>query len=126
MDFWQDDWSDEQKRQILRDAAYVHQHRGTAGAVLRALSAVGVPASIKEWWQDTPRKAPYTFRVELFLRDDADSVLYGRVRALVIKAKNLRSGLSTIDVSTDVGKESTFYVGGVVTVHTDVVIEAGE
>ncbi|HAV8632294.1 TPA: phage tail protein I, partial [Escherichia coli] len=56
VDFWQDDWSEEQKRQILRDAAYVHQHRGTAGAVLRALGAVGVPAAIKEWWQDSPRK----------------------------------------------------------------------
>jgi phage tail P2-like protein len=126
VDFWQDDWSEAQKRQILRDAAYVHQHRGTVGAVLRALSAVGVPAAIKEWWQDTPRRAPYTFRVELFLREGADSVLYSRVRALVIKAKNLRSGLSTIDVNTDIGKDNAFYVGGVVTVHTDVVIEAGE
>lgn len=126
VDFWQDDWSEEQKRQILRDAAYVHQHRGTAGAVLRALSAVGVPATIKEWWQDTPRKAPYTFRVELTLREGADSVLYSRVRALVVKAKNLRSGLSTIDVNTDIGKDSAFYVGGAVTAHTDVVIEAGE
>ncbi|EIG43982.1 phage tail protein I [Escherichia coli] len=126
VDFWQDDWSEEQKRQILRDAAYVHQHRGTAGAVLRALSAVGVPAAIKEWWQDSPRKKPYTFRVELFLREGADSVLYSRVRTLVIKAKNLRSGLSTIDVNTDIGKDSQFYVGGAVTAHIDVVIEAGE
>ncbi|MBB7231562.1 phage tail protein I, partial [Escherichia coli] len=45
---------------------------------------------------------------------------------LVIKAKNLRSGLSTIDVNTDIGKESPFYVGGAVTAHIDVVIEAGE
>lgn len=126
VDFWQDDWSEAQKRQILRDAAYVHQHRGTAGAVLRALSAVGVPAAIKEWWQDIPGKAPYTFRVELSLREGADSVLYSRVRALVIKAKNLRSGLSTIDVSSDVGKDSAFYVGGVVTARADVIIEAGE
>ncbi|MGT7588881.1 phage tail protein I [Escherichia coli] len=107
VDFWQDDWSEEQKRQILRDAAYVHQHRGTAGAVLRALGAVGVPAAIKEWWQDSPRKKPYTFRVELFLREGADSVLYSQVRALVIKAKNLRSGLSTIDVNTDTLKVAT-------------------
>ncbi|WP_320728273.1 phage tail protein I [Enterobacter ludwigii] len=125
VDFWQDDWSEEQKRQILRDAAYVHQHRGTAGAVLRALGAVGVPAAIREWWQDSPRKTPYTFRVELFLREGADHVLYSRVRDLVIKSKNLRSGLSTIDVNTNVGKDSAFYVGGAVTAHTDVVIEAG-
>ncbi|WP_236943041.1 phage tail protein, partial [Escherichia sp. MOD1-EC6096] len=94
--------------------------------VLRALSAVGVPAAIKEWWQDSPRKKPYTFRVELFLREGADSVLYSRVRTLVIKAKNLRSGLSTIDVNTNIGKDSQFYVGGAVTAHIDVVIEAGE
>ena len=41
------------------------------------------------------------------LREGADSVLYSRVRALVVKAKNLRSGLSTIDVNTDIGKESS-------------------
>ncbi|ECI2684853.1 phage tail protein I [Salmonella enterica subsp. enterica serovar Reading] len=126
VDFWQDDWSEAQKRQVLRDAAYVHQHRGTPGAVLRALSAPGIPATIKEWWQDTPRRAPYTFRVELFLQDGADSAFYGRVRALVVKAKNLRSALSTIDVNADIGNGSAFYVGGAVTVHVDVVIEAGE
>lgn len=36
VDFWQDDWSEEQKRQILRDAAYVHQHRGRRGSVAGA------------------------------------------------------------------------------------------
>lgn len=125
VDFWQDDWSEEQKRQILKNAAYVHQHRGTPGAVLRALSVMGVPAAIKEWWQDTPRRKPYTFRVELFLQDGADKMLYRQVRALVMKAKNLRSAMSAIDVEAEVGKGSAFYVGGVITAHTDVVIEVG-
>lgn len=98
---------------------------GDGGAVLRALGAVGVPAAIKEWWQDSPRKTVHV-SCGAVLREGADSVLYSRVRALVIKAKNLRSGLSTIDVNTDIGKESQFYVGGAVTAHIDVVIEAGE
>ncbi len=105
---------------------YVMRHMcistGDGGCGAAALGAVGVPAAIKEW-QDSPRKTVH-LSCGAVLREGADSVLYSRVRALVIKAKNLRSGLSTIDVNTDIGKDSQFYVGGAVTAHIDVVIEA--
>lgn len=65
VDFWQDDCSEEQKRQILRDAAYVHQHRGRRG------SAAGTWCG---WCSGGNQRVvagftaqnPYTFRVELF------------------------------------------------------------
>lgn len=66
VDFWDENWTEEEKRQVCRDAAYVHQHRGTAGAVRRALGAVSLPTTVIEWWQENPRRAPYTFRIEVF------------------------------------------------------------
>jgi phage tail P2-like protein len=55
VDFWDDGWTEVQKRQVIKDAAYVHQHRGTAGAVRRSLGSVNLPTTVVEWWEDTPR-----------------------------------------------------------------------
>ncbi|ENJ4078801.1 phage tail protein I [Enterobacter hormaechei] len=126
VDSWEEAWTEEEKRQVIRDAAYVHQHRGTAGAVRRSLSAVSLPTTVVEWWEDTPRKDPYTFRVEVYSIQAIDEALYQRIRRQVDKAKNLRSLLTTIDVIADLGAKGTYYAGGAVTAWIDVVIEAGE
>lgn len=126
VDFWDDSWSEAQKRQVIKDAAYVHQHRGTAGAVRRSLGAVSLPTRVVEWWEETPRQAPYTFRIEVYSQQDTGTGLYDRIRRQVGKAKNLRSDLSSIDVVADLGAAGTYYTGGAVTAYIDVVIKSGE
>jgi len=126
VDFWEDSWSEADKRQVIKDAAYVHQHRGTAGAVRRALGSVSLPTTVVEWWEDTPRKDPYTFRIEVYSQQAIDEALYSRIRRQVEKAKNLRSQLSTIDVIADLGGKGTYYTGGSTTAYIDVIIEPGE
>ncbi|HEY3987448.1 phage tail protein I [Cedecea sp.] len=126
VDFWDDSWSEAQKRRVIQDAAYVHQHRGTAGAVRRSLGAVGLPTTVVEWWEEMPRKDPYTFRIEVYSQQEIDAALYGRIRQQVNKAKNLRSYLSSIDVVADLGAAGTYYTGGAVTAYIDVVIKSGE
>ncbi len=126
VDFWEDSWSEEDKRQVIRDAAYVHQHRGTAGAVRRSLGAVSLPTTVIEWWEDEPRREPYTFRIEVYSLQAIDQGLYDSIRRQVEKSKNLRSQLSTIDVIADLGGKGVYYMGGAVTAHIDIVIEAGE
>lgn len=126
VDFWDESWTEEEKRQVCRDAAYVHQHRGTAGAVRRALGAVSLPTTVIEWWQENPRRAPYTFRIEVYSLQGIDDSLYSRIRRQVNKAKNLRSYLSSIDVIADVGATGNYYTGGAVTAYIDAVIQTGE
>ena len=126
VDFWEDGWTEAEKRQVIRDAAYVHQHRGTVGAVRRSLSAVSLPTAVVEWWEDSPRRLPYTFRIEVYSLQEIDDAFYRRIRRQVDKAKNLRSWLTTIDVITDVGTNGTYYTGGAVTAWIDVNIEVGE
>lgn len=122
VDFWEDSWSDKQKRQVIQDAAYIHQHRGTAGAVRRALSSIDVPSRVIEWWQEEPRAAPYTFRVEVYSGSEISSSLYEAIRRQTDKAKNLRSYLRSIDVISENGTEGTFYTGGAVTAVIDISI----
>lgn len=126
VDYWNPEWDEAQKRQVIADAAYVHQHRGTAGAVRRSLSAVGLPTTVVEWWQDQPRQDPYTFRIEVYSTQGVTEALYAQIRNLTDRAKNLRSYLSKIDVITDVGTDGLFYISGAVTAHIDIDIFAGE
>ncbi len=41
VDEWDDMWSPEKKRASIREARYIHQHKGTRGALRRALAALG-------------------------------------------------------------------------------------
>ncbi|WP_310795491.1 phage tail protein I [Citrobacter portucalensis] len=126
VDFWDDCWTEAQKRQVIKDAAYVHQHRGTAGAVRRSLGSVNLPTTVVEWWEDTPRAEPYTFRIEVQSSEGVSDALYHQIRQLTERAKNLRSYLSKIDVMANVGMDGAFYISGATTAHIDVDIFAGE
>lgn len=125
VDFWDDSWTEAQKRQVIKDAPYVHQHRGTAGAVRRSLGSIDLPTTVVEWWEDTPRAAPYTFRIEVQSSQGVSDSLYHQIRQLTDRAKNLRSYLSKIDVLAKVGMDGSFYISGATTAHIDVDIFAG-
>ncbi|KAB8307270.1 phage tail protein I [Erwinia endophytica] len=125
VDYWDPGWTDAQKRQVIKDSPYVHQHRGTAGAVRRALSSVGYPTTVIEWWQETPKGDPYTFRIEVYSDEAVSDELYSRIRRQVDGAKNLRSWLTVIDVMAEVGGSGAMYIGGAVTMNIDIDIPAG-
>lgn len=110
---------------MIRDAAYVHQHRGTAGAVRRTLGSINLPTTVVEWWEEEPRAAPYTFRIEVQSSEVVSDALYHQIRQLTDRAKNLRSYLSKIDVMANVGMDGAFYISGATTSHIDVDIFAG-
>lgn len=126
VDYWNPEWDEAQKRQVIADAAYVHQHRGTAGAVRRSLSSIGLPTTVIEWWRDQPRQDPYSFRIEVYSTQGVTDELYQQIRNVTERAKNLRSHLSKIDVITDVGTNGIFYISGAATAHIDIDILAGE
>ncbi|MGP2733834.1 phage tail protein I [Serratia bockelmannii] len=125
VDYWEPAWSEGKKRQVIKDAAYVHQHRGTAGAVRRSLSSVGFPTTIVEWWEENPRRIPYTFRVEVYAMPPIPNDLYDEITRLVEGSKNLRSALTGIDVIAEVGANGVYYMAGAVTGHIDIDIPAG-
>jgi phage tail P2-like protein len=97
VDTWEPSWSDAQKRQTIKDSVFVHRHKGTIGAVKRALAALGFDVQVQEWFNQVPLGAPYTFRLLLTADQigyDQDAVSH--VDDVVEATKNLRSHLSEI------------------------------
>lgn len=99
VDAWDESWTEAQKREAIRAAVWVHRHKGTRGAVDRAVRALGYRVRIREWWEESPKGEPYTFAIEVEVDDrGVDANLYGMLTRVVEAAKNTRSHLRGFDV----------------------------
>lgn len=69
VDEWDENWSLQTKRAFIANSVKVHKHKGTVGAVKRALASLGVSVEFFEWFQEIDdiaiapyqSKQPHTF-----------------------------------------------------------------
>ena len=89
VDEWNDQWTDEVKRQVIKNSLWVHERKGTLDAVKRALAAMNYDASIIEWFNKVPRGTPGTFSIAIHPTKGiiADSIL--QIRAMIDAVKRL-------------------------------------
>lgn len=97
VDTWDPAWSDDQKRQTIKDSVTVHRQKGTIGSVRRALASLGLSATVQEWFGQAPLGAPFTFQL-LVTADQTgfDQVALASIQDIVNSTKNLRSHLSAV------------------------------
>lgn len=94
---WDSRWTEEQKRNVVRNALFIKRYKGTYAAVERALAALGHSIRIIEWWQETPKADPYTFRIDVQIVDiGIDEPMYDKIERVIADAKNLRSHLTNM------------------------------
>jgi phage tail P2-like protein len=97
VDEWDSAWSEVQKREAIKASFFVHQRKGTVGAVRAALEALGYGARVLEWFQETPKAAPYTFAVDVELGDRGiTEAVYDEAERIALATKNARSHLSRV------------------------------
>lgn len=97
VDQWDAAWTEAQKREAVKNSLFIHRHKGTLGAVERALSSLGYEVHIVEWFDDNA--APYTFRIDVKITDTGiDEPMYAAMARLINDAKNVRSHLSNIRI----------------------------
>lgn len=114
VDEWDDAWSEQQKRETVRQALPVQRIKGTLGAVRKAVAALGPEVRVQEWFAQDPPGQPYTFRLlvdidqEALTQNDQASLL-----RIVETTKNLRSHLETVllNVSSQAGPRTAVVAG---------------
>lgn len=96
VDQWEDGWPASRKRAVIAAAADVHRHKGTVGALRRALEALDMDrVEAVEWW--AVGGLPYTFTVEAtrvgrgISRDDITQIV-----TAIEATKNARSHLAAL------------------------------
>lgn len=94
VDDWETNWTDEQKRQVIKQSVYSQRIKGTIGAVTRQLAALGYQIQILEWFQQSPQGAPYTFDVYITANQNPLTPNdFNKVLEVINTNKNLRSHL---------------------------------
>lgn len=106
VDEWDANWTEAQKREVIRQSIPIHQKKGTVEAVKRAINAVFGDGTVVEWFEFGGTPHTFKIRMQQIIPDDA---AYRRLVALVTAAKPLRSHLAAIQVIRDA--ELRFYLG---------------
>lgn len=94
VDDWDTNWTDKQKRQVIKESVYSQRIKGTIGAVTRQLAALGYEIKILEWFQQEPEGTPYTFQVYITANQyPLTQNDYRKILQVIDTNKNLRSHL---------------------------------
>ncbi|EJK0523150.1 phage tail protein I [Salmonella enterica] len=122
--YWNPDWTEAQKRAVVKAAAWQNKHRGTRGAVNRALLTVGFESRLQEWFESSPMDDPYTFKIKIYLIKDMglDLDLFNTFIAQIFDAKNCRSLLKEINFEAELDGE--YFIAGAAAADIDVNIPA--
>lgn len=100
VDRWENSWSEDQKRAVVRNSLFVHRYKGTLAAVERALASLGYDIRVIEWWEETPKADAFTFRIDIQLGENGfDDPTYTRIEQLIEDTKNVRSHLRRMRLS---------------------------
>ena len=96
VDWWDANYTLEEKRRTLKDSWNVHRRLGTKAAVVLAISAIYPDTQVSEWWEYGGK--PYHFKLLIDATyENVDPVRHQRVIDRVDFYKNLRSVLDEVE-----------------------------
>lgn len=108
VDWWDPDYTLEEKRSTLKESWRVHRLLGTKAAVEMAISAIYPETKVQEWFEYGGE--PYHFRLLLDATlESIDPEKHRRVLEKVSYYKNLRSVLDTVDYYDTGGAVMQFF-----------------
>lgn len=102
VDYWDDNWQDALKRQVIQSSKQQHKIKGTAAAIRRALEPFGYEVKLIEWFNAVPNLAPGTFNLELdLIGKSLSQEVFNEVNRLVADAKSAARHLDKLTITTN-------------------------
>jgi len=100
VDYWDDNWQEALKRQVIKSSKEQHKIKGTPAAIKRALEPFGYEVKLIEWWQAQPNLTPGTFNLELnVIGKSLNAETYGEINRLVSESKAASRHLVNLTVT---------------------------
>ncbi|EGM8424188.1 phage tail protein I [Escherichia coli] len=107
VDRWDRDWTEETKRQVIRDAWAIHRHKGTIAAIRHVVEPFGYLISITEWWQNSAPRG--TFRIDIGIQDTGiTEEAYTELARLIDDARPVSRHLTGLNIVLDT--QGVFFV----------------
>lgn len=111
VDWWDANYTVEEKRRTLKESWRVHRILGTKAAVVTAISAIYPDAQVLEWWEYGGK--PFHFRLLLDNEHEKiDPEKHRRVLVRVAYYKNLRSILDGVEYVGPAASATQYFGAG--------------
>lgn len=108
IDQWDANWPLNIRRARVASAIAIQRIKGTAKSVLDVVASFGGQVVVREWWQETPRAVPHTFKLTVALGGQGDTVpsadFIDAVIAEVARTKPARSHFTFVAGLNVVGR----------------------
>lgn len=104
VDEWDTNWTEAQKRNVIRQAPTIQKIKGTLGAVEFQLASVGIDVRVQEWFNQVPEGEPGTYILHVNVDQyPLNQETLQKIIALIESSKNIRSHMATakINVKTE-------------------------
>ena len=100
VDRWDESWPESVKRKVVKDAFYIHQHKGTVSAIRRMVEPLGYLIRVIEWWKTND--APGTFRLDVGVLDTGiTEEMYHELERVIADAKPCSRHLIGLSITLD-------------------------
>ncbi|NWA25765.1 phage tail protein I [Pseudomonas gingeri] len=110
VDRWDSKWPEAVKRKAVRSAFYIHQRKGTIGALRRVVEPLGYLIEVVEWWQTTPLGVPGTFALKVGVLDTGiTEEMYLELERLIDDAKPVSRHMTGLAISLE--SQGTLNIG---------------
>jgi phage tail P2-like protein len=100
VDRWDENWPETVKRKVVKDAFYIHQHKGTVSAIRRVVEPLGYLIRVIEWWKTND--VPGTFRLDVGVLDTGiTEEMYHELERVIADAKPCSRHLIGLSITLD-------------------------
>lgn len=112
VEYWNADWSDSQKRQVIADARLFNQRRGTRSSISSLLDQMlpTINYQLVAWHELSPQGVPFSFVVQV---DPAQTISIDQLQIIHTAVDATKSARDLYSVQAKVGTQSVFTVAGV-------------
>lgn len=110
VDRWDETWPASTKRRVIKASFFVHQHKGTLGALRRVVEPLGYLIEIIEWFHTSPRGPRGTFQLKVgVLETGITDEMYQELERVIDDAKPLSRHLVGLAISLE--SRGSLYIG---------------
>ncbi|USI86852.1 phage tail protein I [Acinetobacter johnsonii] len=100
VDYWDEDWQEALKRNVIKNSREQHRIKGTAAAIKRALEPFGYEVTLIEWFKAVPNLVQGTFNLELnVIGKSLNAETYAEINRLVSESKAASRHLANLTVT---------------------------
>lgn len=102
VDRWDPSWPEGTKRAVIDASFFVHQRKGTVGAIRRAIEPLGYLIRVVPWYDMQPEGPRGTFHLDVGVMDTGiTEEMYAELERLIDDAKPLSRHLTGLAISVE-------------------------